>query len=91
MTRIKPQVVYFCDEQEMVGLVTLALRDQFEVTAAAGVTSLENALDILGQIKPDYVIVDPDLSSLDHQQLHRRIKADAALRGIQILVVREDV
>jgi CheY-like chemotaxis protein len=91
MSGIKPQVVYFCDEQDMVDLVSLTLRDQFQVTPVAGVTSLDDALGILRQIKPDFVIVDPDLSSLNHQQLFDRIRAEAALKGIQILIVREDV
>ncbi len=87
---MKPQVVYFCDEHEMADLVTLTLSDRFQVTAVMGMTHLDDAVDALRGTKPDYVIVDPDLPTLDHQQLNRRIKADKDLRGIQILIIRED-
>lgn len=86
----KPLVVYFSDEPEMVDLVKVALSDRFEVTGVTGVTRLDDALSALRRIKPDFVIVDPSLPSLDHQQLNHRIKADGALKGIQILIVRED-
>lgn len=90
MTGIKPQVVYFSDEQEMADLVANNLSGQFEVTAVTGVTHLNEALDVLRQIKPDFVIVDPHLPSLDHRLLHQRLQTDAALKEIQILIVRDD-
>ena len=90
MMGIKPQVVYFSDEQEMVELVTLNLSDQFEVTPITWVDHLDDALDALLQIMPDFVIVDPHLATLDHQQLYRRMQMDPALKGIQVLLVRDD-
>jgi CheY-like chemotaxis protein len=90
MVGIKPQVVYFSDEREMLELITLTLSEQFEVTPMTGVTHLDEALNTLRQIRPDYVIVDPNLASLDHEQLNQQIKQDEKLKGIQILIVRED-
>ena len=87
---MKPQVVYFSDEQEMVDLVKLTLSANFEVTPVIGLSTLEDALETLSAIKPDFVIVDPGLPSLDHQQLHQHMQADANLEGIQILLVSDD-
>jgi DNA-binding response OmpR family regulator len=91
MLRAKPRVVYLSDEQEMTDLVKLALSERFDVTVVTEVNHPDDALKAIRQIKPDFVIVDPQLPSLDHDELHRRIKADTDLHGIQILIVREDV
>ena len=61
------------------------------MTVVTEVGRLDDALRAIRQIKPDYVIVDPQVPSLDHDELRRRMKADAELRGIQILIVREDI
>jgi DNA-binding response OmpR family regulator len=90
MTDAKPQVVYFSDEQELLDQVTSALSREFEVTGVTGVTSLDDVLDTIRRIKPDYVLVDPRLPDIDHRQLYHRIKTDEALKGIQILVIRDD-
>jgi CheY-like chemotaxis protein len=90
MLVIKPHVAYFSEEQEMVDLVKVTLSDRFDVTPVIGLLSLDDALDILRQINPEFVIVDPHLPSLDHQELSRRLKADGDLKDIQILIVRED-
>lgn len=91
MMGAKPQVVYFSDEQEMVDLVTMTLSERFEVMPIIGLTQLDEALATLRKAKPDFVIVDPNLPSLDHEALSRQMKADAELKGIQILIVRDDV
>jgi CheY-like chemotaxis protein len=90
MLVIKPHVVYFSEEQEMVDLVKVTLSDRFDVTPVIGLLSLDDALDILRQINPDFVIVDPHLPSLDPQELSQRLKVDGDLKDIQILIVRED-
>lgn len=90
MVGVKPQVVYFSAEEEMVDLVTLTLSERFEVTEVTEVAGLDGALNALRRIKPDYIIVDPDFPHVDHQQFYQRIKADAELKGIQVLIVRED-
>lgn len=91
MTGEKPLVVYLSDEQEMVDIVSTTLSERFDVMPVLGLTTLDEALDTLRQTKPNFVIVDPDLPSLDHQELSRRIKSDAELQGIQVLIVRDDV
>ena len=87
---LKPQVVYFSDRQEMVDLVKQTLSANFEVIPVIGLSTFEDALETLSALKPDYVIVDPGLPSLDHEQLHQRMQADADLEGIQILLVSDD-
>jgi DNA-binding response OmpR family regulator len=91
MPRVKARVVYLSEEQEMTDLVKLALSERFDVTVVTEVNHPDDALKAIRRIKPDYVIVDPQLPSLDHDELHQRIKTDADLQGIQILIVREDV
>jgi CheY-like chemotaxis protein len=91
MTGEKPLVVYFSGEQEMVDVVSMTLSERFDVTPVIGIVSLDEALDILRQTKPNFVIVDPDLLSLDHQELSQRIKSDAELQAIQFLIVRDDL
>jgi CheY-like chemotaxis protein len=86
----KPQIVYFCTSAEMADLLALTLSQNFEVTALMGVGHVDDALNALYQIKPDYVLVDPRLSNLDCQQLHRRVKADPGLNKIQILIISDD-
>ena len=88
--RFKAQVVYFCDDYEMADLVSLTLSDQFQVTTVTGVTHFDDAVNALRRIKPEYVIIDPNLPTLNHQELNRRIKVDEELKGIQILLIRED-
>jgi CheY-like chemotaxis protein len=90
MMDVKPQVVYFSDEPEMVDLVAMTLSERFDVTPVIGMTSIDEALDALIETKPDFVIVDPNLPTMDHQELFRRLKADAQLKSIQILIVRDD-
>ena len=90
MVQVKPQVVYFSDEQEMVDLVKLSLSANFDVTPVIGQPSLEDALETLLALGPDFVIVDPHLPSLDHQQLYQRMQTDVDLQGIQILIVSDD-
>jgi DNA-binding response OmpR family regulator len=89
MTSIKPQVVYFSDEQEMIELVRSTLSQNFEVIGVPGVTCLDDALSALRQIKPDYVLVDPHLPDLDYQQLNHRLRAEEGLEGVKILLVGE--
>ena len=91
MPSLKPRVVYLSEEQEMTDLVKLALSERFDVTVVTEVNHPDDALKAIRRIKPDYVIVDPQLPSLDHDELHQRIKTDADLRDVQILIVREDV
>jgi DNA-binding response OmpR family regulator len=90
MTDAKPQVVYFSDKQALLDQVTTALSREFEVTGVTGVISLDELLLTVRRIKPDYVLVDPRLPDIDHQQLHHRIKSDEELNRIQILVIRDD-
>ena len=91
MTDTKPQVVYFSGAEEMLDRVTSVLSRQFEVTGVSGVTRLDDVLSTLRQIKPDYVLIDPHLPDISHRQLHRLTKGDEELKGIQLLVIRDDV
>jgi CheY-like chemotaxis protein len=86
----KPHVVFFSNQQQTIDLVTAQLDEQFRITPVKGMTNVEDALEVLRQVQPDYVIIDPLLSTLDHQQLHSMIKNDPYLKGVQILLIRDD-
>lgn len=89
MSAPKPLVVFFCDEPEMVNLVQANLAHAFEVNGVSGVADLDAALETLHHLRPDFVLLDPDLVHLDARQLHSRMQADKNLATIQILVVSE--
>jgi CheY-like chemotaxis protein len=86
----KPQVVYFSASVEMAELLSLTLDRYFDVTTTLGVAQVEEALETVRKIRPDYVLVDPQAPALAPQQLHSQIKSDPGLAHIQILIISED-
>jgi CheY-like chemotaxis protein len=74
----------------MVDLVKVTLSERFDVTPVIGTPSVDEALETLHRILPDFIIVDPNLPNLDHQELLQHMKADEELKDIQILIVRDD-
>jgi hypothetical protein len=86
----KPQVVYFTDNQEVVDRVISGLSRLFKVTPVMGETGINKALDILRDVKPDFVMIDPDLLTLDPQLFHQHIKADPSLSDVQFLLVQDE-
>jgi len=85
----KPQIVYFSDKRAKINLIKVGLGQQFQVTEIMGVSHIDEALDALEQIQPDYVLIDPHLPHIDHHTLYQRIQEDPTLSGIQILVIRD--
>ncbi len=86
----KPQVVYFSTSVEMAELLSLTLNRYFDVTTTLGVAQVDEALDTIRQVKPDYVLVDPNAPGVTPQQLHSQIKADVELAHIQLLIISAD-
>ena len=85
----KPQIAYFSDKRAKINLIKAGLGQKFQVTEVMGVSHVDEALDALKQIQPDYVLIDPDLPHVDHNALYQHIQADPTLSGIQILVIRD--
>ena len=86
----KPHIVYFSDRRAKINRIKAGLGQKFQVTEVMGVSHVDEALDALEQIQPDYILIDPHLPHMDHYALYQRIKADPRLSGIQILVIREE-
>ncbi len=86
----KPQVVYFSSNVEMAELLSLTLNRYFDVTTTLGVAQVDEALDTIRKVRPDYVLIDPNAPGIAPQQLHSQIKADAELAHIQILIISDD-
>jgi CheY-like chemotaxis protein len=86
----KPQVVYFSANVEMAELLSLTLNRYFDVTTTLGVAQVDEALDTIRKVRPDYALVDPNAPGVAPQQLHSQIKADAELAHIQLLIISDD-
>lgn len=83
----KPSRVVICveDEQEMIELVKLILsRKGFEVIGASG--GLEG-LRLIEQLQPDLVLLDLMMPDMDGWEVYQRMKANAALNKIPVIVV----
>lgn len=90
-TADKPQVIYCISKNpDMADLIKLALGHKFEVTATSEALHVDDALEAIRQIEPDYVLVDSRSPRLDHIQLYRCIKADKKLNKIQLLIISDD-
>ncbi len=89
MSDKKPQIVYFSDERIKINRIKAGLGQKFQVTEVMGVSHVDEALDALKQIQPDYVLIDPDLPHVDQHVLYQHMQDDPTLSGIQILVIRD--
>lgn len=78
-------VVCVEDEQEMIDLIRLILlRKGFEVVGASGG---QEGLKLIEQIQPDLVLLDLMMPDMDGWEVYQRMKANAALNKIPVIVV----
>lgn len=82
------------DDEDHVFLVRRALRDMSEVAVAVEVAeSGEQALERLGRVRldrrrlPQLVLLDLKLPRFDGLEVLRRIRADATLRSLPVVVL----
>lgn len=83
----KPSRIVVCveDEQEMIDLVSLILsRKGFEVIGASGG---QDGLRLIEQLQPDLVLLDLMMPDMDGWEVYQRMKANAALNRIPVIVV----
>ncbi|MDY7076691.1 MAG: response regulator [Chloroflexota bacterium] len=85
MREEKGTVVCIEDDIEMINLIKLILeRKGFNLIGAMGG---QEGLNTVRQIKPDLVLLDMMMSDIDGWEIHRRMKADAELRNIPVIIV----
>jgi DNA-binding response OmpR family regulator len=73
------------DEPEMIDLIRLILnRRGFEVT---GATSGKEGLEIAHKDLPDLVLLDLMMPVMDGWEVYQKMKADAELRDIPVIIV----
>ncbi len=72
------------DNKEMAAYLKDALSDRFEIRIAS---NTDEALDSLTHSKPDAVITDINLPTLDGLKLCSQIKRDVATSGIPVIVI----
>ncbi len=78
-------VVYVEDDQSMIDLVSLTLsRKGFKVVGAVGG---QQGLSLIETLRPDLVLLDLMMPDMDGWEVYQRMKANAALNEIPVIVV----
>jgi DNA-binding response OmpR family regulator len=77
------------DQRDILGLIRLRLEQAgYEVVTA---TDGEQALELVGKLQPNLVVLDVMLPVIDGREVTRRIRADARTAGIPVLLVSASV
>ncbi len=85
MASMPARVVCVEDEPEMIDLVRLILsRRGFEVI---GAPSGQEGLQTIERLRPDLVLLDLMMPDMDGWEVYQRMKANAALHHIPVIVV----
>ena len=84
--RGKPRVLVVEDEEALAKVLKMRLEiEGFEVrTAGDG----HEALELIGQQRPDIVVCDLMMPVMDGKEVTRAIKSDAKLKSIPVLISR---
>jgi len=78
-------VVYVEDDQSMIDIVSLTLsRKGFKVVGAVGG---QQGLSLIETLRPDLVLLDLMMPDMDGWEVYQRMKANAALNEIPVIVV----
>jgi CheY-like chemotaxis protein len=73
------------DDRDIIGLIGAILeREGIELVGALGG---EEGLEKVRNLRPDLVLLDIMMPGVDGWEVHRRLKADAELRGIPVIAV----
>lgn len=77
------RVVVVDDDEGMRELVVLLLRGRYEVASARDGTE---GWDLVRRVRPDLVVLDLLMPGLHGFEVCRRIRADASLKGVKVLI-----
>ncbi len=85
MDKDKVHILCIEDEAEMIDLIRLILgRRGYEVRGANGG---RQGLELMRQERPDLVLLDLMMADMDGWEVYQRMKSDAALKDIPVIVV----
>ncbi len=85
MDKDKMNILCIEDEAEMIDLIRLILgRRGYEVRGANGG---RQGLELMRQERPDLVLLDLMMADMDGWEVYQRMKNDAALNDIPVIVV----
>jgi len=85
MNKDKISILCIEDEAEMIDLIRLILgRRGYEVRGASGG---RQGLELMRQERPDLVLLDLMMADMDGWEVYQRMKNDAALNDIPVIVV----
>lgn len=85
MDKDKVDILCIEDEAEMIDLIRLILgRRGYEVRGANGG---RQGLELMRQERPDLVLLDLMMADMDGWEVYQRMKNDAALSDIPVIVV----
>ena len=84
-TNLSPTCLIVDDEPAILRLVSIVLRHLGCVTLAA--SNAEAALELLENVKPDLIITDVRMPSLDGTELARHIKENDKLAATPVLLM----
>jgi DNA-binding response OmpR family regulator len=85
MDKDKISILCIEDEAEMIDLIRLILgRRGYEVRGASGG---RQGLELMRQERPDLVLLDLMMADMDGWEVYQRMKNDAALNDIPVIVV----
>lgn len=82
---MKADILYIDDEAGMVELVQLVM--QKEEMTVQGASSGSEGLAMMRKSPPQVVLLDIMMPDMDGWEVYRRIRADAALKDIPVIIV----
>ncbi len=83
----KPLAVIIEDDLEIVKILSISLKNEFEIESFEGGNS---ALARLAQVVPALIILDLHLPEISGMDVFARIRADARLRAAKVIVCTAD-
>ena len=77
------RVLVVDDDEEMRSLVIMLLKGSYEVSAAQDGAA---GLDLARRLRPDLVVLDLLMPKMHGFEVLRRIRDDASLQGVKVLI-----
>ncbi len=83
----KPLALIIEDDPEIANILSLALRNEFEVES---ITDGSSAITRLAQVVPVLIVLDLHLPEVSGMDIFARIRSDARLNGAKVIVCSAD-